>query len=105
MWVDVYIGGTLEQARDRFLKIVDIPELRETWIPSKPMPVGRTFMHYDYNNVVMWLKDVNDVGVVAHEAVHVAFFANEKLGGLFDAQNHETCTYLVEHLVREICKK
>lgn len=101
LWVDLYIGGTLDQARQKFIKGDKTSYLTNLeWTQEGLNPCGKTVMNTSSNIIFMWLKESN-VSVLAHEAVHVAFFAHEILGGLFTHEMHETCAYIVEHIVHE----
>ena len=102
IWLEVFVGGTLQEVPAKVKKLkIDIPGGLEEWANETSCCRGRTFMHYDTRTAIMWLYK-KDVPVIAHEAVHIAFFVNEKLGGIFNPESQESCCYLVEHIVREI---
>lgn len=100
--IECYIGGTLEEAIDKFCKGAKAVK-KEDFDYSKPEPSGRCFMHFDTQWIFMWFKK-KDPAIIAHEATHAAFFMNHKLGGIFTGDAHETCCYIVEHIVREVMK-
>jgi hypothetical protein len=105
LWLEVYIGGQITDVPvKRLIKKFGISEDLEIWTTKETNANGRIFMSLDSQTIIMWVKSL-DPAIIAHEAVHVAFFANERLGGLFTPESQESCTYLVEHIVREIFKK
>lgn len=104
IYVEAYIGGTTADAARHFKKNYHNLHELEDWIKeTEVQALGRTFMHFDYQTCLLWIKS-KDPAVIAHEAVHIAFFTQQKLGGVFSVDQHETCTYMVEHIVREVMK-
>jgi hypothetical protein len=54
--------------------------------------------------ILIWTKDKNDLGVLAHEATHAASFTLGRAGVKADFDNDEACAYLVGLLVDKALK-
>lgn len=97
VWVEMYIGGDLNSAIRHFNK----KKIFEIEDPGKYISNGRVYYNEKNQTLFLWLKK-RDPSTAAHEAVHVAFFASDICGGLFNYDSQETCCYIVQYIVKEV---
>lgn len=69
--------------------------------------VGKSMScEFENGNIIYgcYLKDKKDFAVLAHEALHIAFFIFQDRGIKFDIENSEPLNYLVEYIVTQFLK-
>lgn len=66
---------------------------------------GRTILLHS-GHVLIWLNkdNVNDVGIIAHEAFHAVEFVLEYVGIIHCTESSEAFAYLLTYIVEQIMK-
>lgn len=54
------------------------------------------------NSLCIWLKDLDSLGTIAHEAMHFAIDLLERKGLKFSKDSEEAYTYLTDYIVEQI---
>jgi hypothetical protein len=83
-----------------FGKNKKVEMLEKTW------GVGHSFAYYKGDNTIygIWIKDLKDVEVLAHELLHIVrFIFNDR--GIYMDNNDEPFAYYFEYLIRKFRKE
>lgn len=54
--------------------------------------------------LIRFSKNIDDAGIVAHEALHAVVFLFKKIGIEFSYESEEACAYTLEYLTNQILK-
>jgi hypothetical protein len=71
---------------------------------SKQKSIATTHKLRTGTILIRFKDDIDNPGIVAHEAFHAVVFLFKKIGIQFSYESEEAYTYLLEYLVNEILK-
>jgi len=71
---------------------------------SKQISIATTHKMSSGAILIRFKEDIDDPGIVAHEAFHAVIFLLEKIGMKFSSDSEEAYAYLIEYLTNQILK-
>jgi hypothetical protein len=105
--IDIYstdILVSVGQSDDELLERLGLePEVFEELFGDFNKCVARTSMHDD-GWIIIRLKDLNDVGVIAHEVFHSVCYLMRRVGIKHSFNSEEAFAYLIQYILNQIIK-
>lgn len=100
-WVDVFVGGTLEQVEETLNELLDSDIKIEMHDDDDALTAEIECRNK--TSFLLVLTDFTD-HIIAHEASHVTWFLGKKIGLKWDHESQELQAYYIDYIVREINK-